>query len=253
MNPLLLAIGLATPDASAAYVCGLTSTQISTALTYYSSSIPLAMALDTLEAPFECANFGDLCSEVGQDRAEEFVCDRWYDAVAQKSAAVIQANGDADLVLMSEAWEAERWPQGIPDTSPAWGTLLDSTDPAPTTCERIVTRKNSTDTLRTRGKSYWILTVVYNQLGGSTKGYFYDTSSSRWKIQDPRVVVVSGTVSKTGCSDSIYDTDNDGWVADAAWGVFAFPYKHVNATHTGSPTISTFPTCNTAPWGGSCL
>lgn len=115
----------------------------------------------------------------------------------------------------------------------------------------MVTRYNSAETIRVRGKSFWVTTIAYNALGASTKRYAKNSGGS-WSRGGS--VVVSGTVSKSGCSESLYDSDTDGWVADSVMGVFFFPYKYVDGSHSAPGSgISTFATCNTAPWVGTCL
>jgi hypothetical protein len=244
-------LGLTAADAHAGYICGLTESKISSVLSYYNSSITLNKAKDTMTAPFECSNFGGLCSEVGQDRAEDFVCARWAEAVAHQSTATIAANGDADLEQLGLEWEAERWPFGIPDDSPYWGLELGPTDPPPTTCETVVTRYNAGRTVKVRGKSFWVLTIAYNSIGVSTKRWYLKANGA-WDRDG--TVVSSGTASKPseGCSTGLYDSDTDGWVADSVKGIFFFPYKEVDGSHTGT-SVPTFSTCNTAGWAGDCL
>ena len=243
----LLSSAFATP------ICGLSQTEVEGLLSYYGSSYTWSEVSGELEGPFECGNHGTLCEDVGIDRAEEFVCNRWDDLRAHKTVAQVKAAAASEYSTMEDAYIAERWPNGIPSVAPAfWGTAVAPALPPPPACSKVSYSYSTGGTERVRGKSFYTLAFAYNDIGVSTK--VYKKVSGVW-VRESGSVMVQGVYDGDGCSVTGTDYDTDGAVYHRYSAVATVPlYNHVDGTHqfyqTGS-TLTTY-TCNTAPWAPGC-
>jgi hypothetical protein len=200
----MFALLLALSTAWATNLCGLTQSQVTGVSQFYNWGMTYSQILPYIAAPIECSAYGDLCEDVGEERAEEFICDRWAERILHTSEAVILANGDAELDLYEDEWFDEQWPDGIPSEDDWWGDVASLTGG----CTRKDTQENSGDTRRIRTKAHYTLTVAYNEIGAKVKA-MKKKSNGNWKRDKDASVSIDGTFVIYGESLTCEDGDDD--------------------------------------------
>jgi hypothetical protein len=117
---LLIASGVEAKANS--YLFRLTEEEINEVMNrYYPRGYDRDAVLKQMSEPFECQNFGDLCSEVGEDYAYRMVETAWTKARMGFPLEMINRAAEGQLEDFSLRWFERKYPLGVPDKDPYWG------------------------------------------------------------------------------------------------------------------------------------
>lgn len=103
---------------SVRYLFGLTEARIAAVGARYAPGAPLDQLRAQVNAPFDCARYGDLCEEVGPVYGAEVLRRLWERAEAGADPSAIERGVSADLDTLGDRFSLETYPDGIPDRSP---------------------------------------------------------------------------------------------------------------------------------------
>lgn len=255
----LIAVSLAANRAEAILVCGLTPAQVNSVDAYYGLEGSFNDFAYYLEAPFDCERYGEACFLMGEYGAHTLSCDVWDMLLAHEPLEDIAAFIEVEADYHMEQWEALRFPNGIPDDHPFWGS---PTPPPPASCVGHKGYAMSGDSLyKAWGKSYaYWLAAPYFAIGGRARAYERATPSSSWR-RDPDATVTavatysstSGSTVCTSTPESATDTDGNVYVQEWIIALVGFPTMLWESVETvSSTTYGGYPlsvtTCKTALW-----
>ena len=269
---------------AAGNLCSLTQAQVQGVLTWYGSSYTYNDVVPYIASPLNCSTYGDLCEEVGATRANTFICDRWAELKNHVPTATVIANAAAQFEQMQEARIDELFPNGIPSDSPWWGTPMgggslasestdtgvnesdylvadtgewgdteEDTSASLSSCEKKTYAPPTGGTRRVRSKSWYTMTLVYDDIGTNAKAYIYLTSDGKWHRDASGPVGVSYDAYGGLCSDSGTKTDGDGKIGQTYSGVLMSPWVNfIDGNASYSPYGLTAHSCRNAIWSSAC-
>lgn len=134
-------------------ICGLTESEVESILYGYGATTTFQTELPWISAPFDCGSFGDLCNLVGPTAAEDFICAQWDQARDGVSATTATAAAESLLEELEQAWYDERFPDGVPNAHPWWGTFQG--EPVSSCVTDSATAENDEKTRRVKGKAFF--------------------------------------------------------------------------------------------------
>jgi hypothetical protein len=118
---LVFLLTLGAVQAHASYLFGLTDKEIDEVMTYYyPRGYDRDAALRQMSEPFDCKNFGDLCTEVGERYALRIVESGWLEARKRYPIEMIDRAAEHDLEYYGQLWFDSLYPQGVPAKDPYW-------------------------------------------------------------------------------------------------------------------------------------
>ncbi len=257
---LFLAAMAWAPAHATTYLCGLTQNDVESVITYYSLDGQFSDYEPFISLPFDCGTYGDLCNDLGSDRAKDYVCNVWSDAVAQEATTTIASNAMSDWEAKEAAWFDERFPDGIGSSHPWWGRItVEGVTPPPASCSPTETKENSAGTRRVRAKAGFNLTGVFNNVYLSGKAQkkkyilgipYWDRDSSASVFVDGDAWGVEDTYSDY-CDESMYDYDASGkayaqeWFVGITSNFWEWSEGYAKSTTYG---LTTEDVCKRSPW-----
>jgi len=112
---LVFLLTLGAVQSHASYLFGLTDKEIDEVMTYYyPRGYDRDAALRQMSEPFDCRNFGDLCTTVGERYAVRIVEDAWTSARKRFPIEMIDRDVQHDLDYYEQLWFDGQYPQGVP-------------------------------------------------------------------------------------------------------------------------------------------
>lgn len=118
---LVVLLTLGAVQAQAAYLFGLSDKEIDSVMTrYYPRGYDRAAVLRQMSEPFDCRNFGDLCTEVGERYAYVMLQNAWTDARNSYPIEMIDRVAQHDLDYYGQRWFEESYPNGVPERDAYW-------------------------------------------------------------------------------------------------------------------------------------
>ncbi len=104
------------------YLFRLTDEEINEVMNrYYPRGYDRDAVLRQMSEPFDCENFGDLCSEVGRDYAYRVVESVWSKARMGFPIEMIYRSAEGEIDNFTIRYLEETYPLGISDKDPFWG------------------------------------------------------------------------------------------------------------------------------------
>jgi hypothetical protein len=126
---LVVLLTLATVEARASYLFGLSEKEIDEVMTYYyPRGYDREVVLRQMSEPFDCRNFGDLCTEVGEGYAVRIVEDAWTGARKRFPIEMIDRSAEQQLEYDGQLWFDRSYPQGVPEKDPYWTGTANGTE-----------------------------------------------------------------------------------------------------------------------------
>ena len=181
---MLTVLAFLTAPARAANLCSLTQAQVQDVLNYYNVSMTYNQVLPWIAAPVNCAQYGDLCAEVGgATNAATFICGVWTDAKNHVSKATMASNASAAFFAAAEAYEIAQFPDGIPDDDDWWGAYGGASfDYEEDGCDhtQYTYISDAVNDFKYRSHSWYTNIGVYKEIGTNAKGYIWDDAHGDW-------------------------------------------------------------------------
>jgi hypothetical protein len=107
---------------ASSYLFRLTEQEIDEVMShYYPKGYDRDAVLRQMSEPFDCANFGDLCREVGEDYAVQMLETVWSKARRKTPIAIIDRAAEQQFEDLSLRWFERLYPDGVPEKDPYWG------------------------------------------------------------------------------------------------------------------------------------
>jgi len=231
--------------ADPAYICGLTQGEVESALAFYDSPLSFQDMVPLIDYPFNCSSYGDTCAELGSTLGQAFVCNRWSDALNEVSAATLAASAMSDWNAKEASFFNSNFPQGVPADDTYWG--------ASASCQQTVAVTSGN--LRTRERATYTLTGIYNAIGSNATAYVSHDSGASFSRDGDGSVSTTNHYTSVGdlstCTSSNSHSDNDGYVAKAAYCVFCYSVPESEDSDGVGNSVSANNACRIAPWSDS--
>ena len=232
-------------------LCGLSEADVQDVIDHYNMAGTVQDYTPYLAVPFDCGVYGDLCEDLGAARAEQFVCARWEDGLAHLAPEMIDAAAESDYEFYFDAWEAERFPDGIPANDPWFGVA------ASATCSKTETAASPSGTKKVTVRARTLATGIYNQIKVYTIAY-EKSGSGGFRRDSTGSVGIDGYFYSTDaygvCDqwDPALRTDTDGRVGVREWtigiGVAIWPDENVEGAGFYYDAGLSATACKTAWW-----
>jgi hypothetical protein len=118
---LALVVTCGAVQAQAGYLFRLSEREIDEVMThYYPKGYDRAAALEQMSEPFNCKNFGDLCTEVGEGYALRMLENAWTSARKGFPIEMIDRMAEHDMEYFGQLWFDRLYPSGVPEKDPYW-------------------------------------------------------------------------------------------------------------------------------------
>lgn len=238
--------------AEAARLCGVSNADIADVNAHYGLGLTFAQLESSVTAPFQCSKYGDVCDWMGPTLAEQYLCDLWDDARAHLPESEIEEAAHARLEAYEDLYEAGAGEaSGLLEVEET--DLVVAEDPLESSAMLLAsscpTKKQVViaGSRKVKVRAYYTLTFIYNEIGGSTKGYSQDMFGN-WSKDPFGSVTIDTSYTSVGplsgtCNtwSDEFDSDTDGFVNahHSAWGVAANP-ESVESHGTYDPPGATF-------------
>lgn len=171
-------------QANAAYIFGLTQSDIDDVSIYYGISGTAKQMMEAvMTAPFDCENFGDLCALVGETRAQYYVDDLWVLGLAHASVPTIESTMMTELEGYEQDRFDELFPSGVPTNSPWWGVSNSdyygscSWDDDDSGIPKKAYVEYDSGNRRLQVRAWNVATYLFNTAGGTSRTYIKSGSS----------------------------------------------------------------------------
>jgi hypothetical protein len=96
---------------------------------YYPKGWDRDVVLRQMSEPFDCANFGDLCREIGEGYALQLTENAWTRAKQRMPIESIDRNVQEDLDAYELKWFERLYPVGVPARDAYWGVFAEPGEP----------------------------------------------------------------------------------------------------------------------------
>lgn len=146
--------------AGTSYLFGATSEEIDEVMSdYFPRGYDQEAIHRQMTAPFDCANFGDLCELVGESYAYQIAEDTWARAVKRYSIDTLDRIAQQQVEEYGRRWFERLYPNGVSDLDAYWGVSARSSS-----CDNTVSATSGDFRVRHTSRRITILFVAWGRV-----------------------------------------------------------------------------------------
>jgi hypothetical protein len=171
------------------YLFRLTASDIDEVMTrYYPRGYDRDATLRQMSEPFDCRNFGDLCTEVGERYAYQMAESAWTKAKIGYSLELISRDAESEIEEFSQRWFEQTYPNGVPDKDPFWG---EERAAAPDACTGSASVESGNFRVKHTSNRHSLVAYAWGRV---ITEHFKKDGSGNWKPAKADRLEVQGTI-----------------------------------------------------------